>query len=432
MKPRSEVVLSTTGADRRKASLASTLQCGRTLTACLAASSLTVAFTSPVAAQEVNGIYTEAATKDLGAITNIELFKGIKFRGWVEGYYEWNQNGVERPLANANQPLSALKSRDMSIEGRAFDVHHNSFSLNLTEIELEKVPERGGVGFKVDLAAGDTQDIIVDTIQPVSSTGVSDFDRVFQHASISYVAPVGSGLRFDVGKFVTHIGGETIESIKNRNFSHSFFYSYAIPFQDSGIRMNYAFTPKVYAEAYVLNGWNVTSDNNGGKTIGASIGLTPSPRLSVYANYLGGSERNENDDDWRHLADVQVIYLPTTALQLMVNIDAATEKNALAPGRNATWRGVTVYVRPNIKGRFFPTARIEYYDDSDGFTTGLGQTLWGYTLTGDVRLGSGLAKLLLRPEVRYDKSDAAFFSRRSRFRSEERQVTAGIGLVAYF
>lgn len=428
----SETVLPTRDGHLRKARLADAVPVGRWAAALFGVALLTAVGTPPVSAQEVNGIYTESATKDLGEITNIELFKGIKIRGWVEGYYEWNQNAVERPLANASQPQSALKSRDMTIEGRAFDVHHNSFSLNLTEIEIEKVPERGGVGFKVDLAAGDTQDIIVDTIQSVSPTGVSDFDRVFQHASISYVAPIGTGLRFDVGKFVTHIGGETIESIKNRNFSHSFFYSYAIPFQDSGVRLNYAFTPKVYAEAYVLNAWNVTSDNNGGKTIGASIGLTPSPRLSVYANYLGGPERNENDDDWRHLADVQVIYLPTTALQLMVNIDAATEKNALASGQNATWGGVTMYIRPSIRGRFFPTARIEYYNDSDGFSTGLAQTLWGYTLTGDFRLGSGFSKVLLRPEIRYDKSDAAFFSRRSRFRSDEQQVTVGIGLVAYF
>src|SRR6266851_6354989 len=28
---------------------------------------------------------------------------------------------------------------------------------------------------------------------------------VFQHASVSYVAPVGRGLRFDFGKFVTRI-----------------------------------------------------------------------------------------------------------------------------------------------------------------------------------------------------------------------------------
>ena len=385
-------------------------------------------------AQEVNGIYTEAATKDLGEITKIDALKNIKFRGWVESYYVYDFNRMNRDLANRNQDKSAVKSRDLTIEGRTFDVHHNSFSANLAELEIEKVPDRGGVGFKVDVAFSDTQDIIVDTIKAGFPTGVSDFDKVFQHASLSYVAPVGSGLRLDVGKFVTHIGGETIESIKNRNFSHSFFYTYGIPFQDSGVRMNYVFNPKVYGEFYLLNAWNVTSDNNTGKTVGGSIGLTPNPKLSIYANYLGGPEHTDSNGDWRHLGDFQIVYLPTPKLQTMVNIDVGLDKNGLGLGSDASWSGVTLYVRPTVTDRFFPTFRVEYYNDSDGFSTGVAQKLWGFTFTADTKIGpsDGFAKVLFRPEFRYDKSDANFFSNKNSFRSRDYQVTVGAGLVVYF
>ncbi|MGH9837330.1 MAG: outer membrane beta-barrel protein, partial [Blastocatellia bacterium] len=352
----------------------------------------------------------------------------------VESGYVYNFNRVTRSVANANQGLSVIQSRDLTIEGRAFDVHHTSFALSLAEIEIEKVPERGGVGFKIDLATGDVQDIIVDSIKAVSPKGVSDFDKVFQHASISYLAPVGTGLRVDFGKFVTHIGGETIESIKNRNFSHSFFYTYAIPFQDSGIRLNYAFNSKVYAEAYVLNGWNVTSDNNSGKTYGASIGLTPNSKLSVYANYLGGPERNDNNDDWRHLGDFQIVYSPTKTFSTMVNIDVGKDINAVGPRKDATWGGIALYARKSFKDRFFPTARVEYYNDPDGFSTGVKQHLWGYTLTGDYKLGGegSFAHVMFRPEIRYDRSNAKFFSHGDDFRSRRNQFTAGVGLVVYF
>jgi hypothetical protein len=388
----------------------------------------------PAAAQEVNGIYTEPATKDLGEITKVDALKGIKFRGWVESYWVYNFNRVGRGVANANQGSSALKSRDLTIEGHLFDVHHNSFSLSLAELEIEKVPARGGVGFKVDLAAGDVQDIIVDTIKAASPGSVSDFDKTFQHASLSYLAPVGKGLRIDVGKFVTHIGGETIESIKNRNFSHAYFYDYAIPFQDSGIRLNYAFSPKIYGEFYLLNGWNVTSDNNNGKTYGLSLGWTPNAKLTVYANYLGGPERNNNSGDWRHLGDFQIVYLPSPTLQTMLNIDIATDKNGAGPGDDANWGGITFYVRKNIKDRFFPTLRVEYYDDPDGFSTAVKQRAWSYTLTGDYRLGKSgdFAKILVRPELRYDDSSADFFSSENTFRSKKHEFTAGVGLVAYF
>jgi len=171
------------------------------------------AFAIGAAAQEVNGIYTDSTTKDLGEITKVDALKGIKFRGWVEGYYVVNLNHIRKDAANANQASSAIQSRDMTIEGRTFDVHSNSLSMNLAEIELEKVPDKGKVGFKVDLATGDTQDIIVDTIKFFNPSGVSAFDKTFQHASLSYIAPVGQGLRFDFGKFVTHIGGEKLTCI---------------------------------------------------------------------------------------------------------------------------------------------------------------------------------------------------------------------------
>ena len=388
----------------------------------------------PANGQEVNGIYTDSTTKDLGEKTKIDFLKNIKFRGWVEGSYIWNFNKVNPDVANSHQPFSAIRDRNLTIEGQAFHTHDNNFTLDLAEIEVEKVLERGGVGFKVDIAAGDIQDTIVDTIKAASPHGVSDFDKTFQHASLSYLAPVGNGLRFDFGKFVTHIGGETIESIKNRNFSHSFFYSYAIPFQDSGLRMNYAFSSKAYTEVYILNGWNVTFDNNRGKTYGLSLGLTPSSKLSAYLNYVGGPEHNGSSSDWRHLGDFQMIYFPLPKLQTMVNFDVGQDNKGAGPHKNALWRGATFYVRPDIDGRFFPTLRAEYYDDRDGFTTGVAQHLWEITVTPDYKLGSqdDFVHVLLRPEVRYDKSTEPFFSHERNFRSRDHQWTVGIGLVAYF
>ena len=198
---------------------------------------------------EVGGIYTEPTTKDLGEISKIDFFKGLKFRGWIDTSFVANFNDPMRSVVEAHQPSglllpkSVVVSRDLTIEGRTFDVHDRSFSLSLAEIEVEKVPDVGGVGFKLDLAFGDTQDIMVDTIKATCTNKcVSDFDRYVQHASLSYVAPIGRGIRVDIGKFVTHIGEETIESIKNNNYSHAFFYTYAIPFQDLGVRVHYDWT----------------------------------------------------------------------------------------------------------------------------------------------------------------------------------------------
>ena len=388
----------------------------------------------PIVAQEVNGIYTEAATKDLGDVTGKKSLKGIKFRGWFEAYIERNFNDPTAAVVNANQGLSVVKARDLKIEGRTFDVRSDSFRFNLGEIEIEKVPERNGLGFKLDLAVGDVQNIIFDSVRLASPRSVRGADRVIQHASVSYLAPVGKGLRIDVGKFVTHIGGETIESIKNRNFSHSYYYTYGIPFQDTGVRVNYAFNSKIYSEFYALKGWNVTFDNNSGKTFGLTLGYTPTSKLSVSANYMGGPERNSNSRDRRDLGDFQIAYSLTSTLQTMVNIDIGNDQNAVAPGKAAKWWGVTSYVRKSIKGRFFPTVRAEYYNDRDGFTTGVAQHVGSFTLAGDYKVGKkdGFVKFMLRPEVRLDVSDGRFFSEGNNFRARKQQFTTGVGFVTYF
>ena len=388
---------------------------------------------------EVGGIYTEASTKDAGDILKVDLLKNLKFRGWIDVYFEGNFNNPKRSVVEANQNLSVIKSRDLTIEGRTFDVHDRSFSLSLAELEVERVPGVGEVGFKIDLAFGDTQDIIVDTIKAaIGRSSVSDFDRYIQHASISYVAPIGRGLRLDLGKFVTHIGAETIESIKNHNYSHGFLYSYAIPFQDSGLRVHYDWTDALFTEFYVINGWNATSDNNKAKTFGPSVGWTPSSQFSATVNYLVGNEQTDNDKQFknlRHLFDVLFTLTPIESLNFQVSIDYGWEEDppALGGTKNAHWGGIAGWVRYKVTDVLEPALRVEYYRDAEGFTTGLRQSLVGVTATVNYKIGIGkFANILVRPEYRFDHSNEAFFTHKRDFSSRQTQHTLGIGTVVYF
>ncbi len=389
---------------------------------------------TPYPMTQVTGIYTDATTKDLGTLTGFKLFEGIKVRGWLSTYYVYNTNAPKREVVNRpdNQASSAVVGQDITIEGRTFDVHSNSFQFDLAEIELEKVPEPGGVGFKLDLAFGDTQNIIANTI----NEDIKFFDRYIQHASVSYVLPVARGVRFDVGKFVTHIGGETIESIKNNNFSHGFFYTYGIPFQDTGIRINYPWTDTFYTELYVLNGWNVTFDNNSGKTFSVSAGWTPNSTFSMVANWMGGPEQKDNSSNYRHLFDGQFYVNFTQRLRALFNYDVGFEdKDPRVPTgtKDSFWWGLMGVVRYKVTENFDPAFRLEYYSDPDGATTNLAQRLWAATLTLDYKLGAGkYANILVRPEYRYDRSTEKFFTEGDQFRNQKDQHTLGVNLVFYF
>ena len=402
-----------------------------------------VPFSAPAAhAAEVNGIWSEASTKDLGDWTGVEWLKKIKVRGWVEDCFVHNFNNPSQSVVNANQGSSVVKANNTTIEGRLFDIRNDKFRILLAELELEKIPTLGewyGLGFKLDTNWGDDPQIIYDTInQGLGGDTVHPADRWIQHASVGYVAPIGKGLRIDAGKFVTHIGGETIEGIKNNNLSHGFLYTYAIPFQDTGVRVNYPWSDKVYTELYVLRGWNMTTgDNNRGLTYGPSVGWTPAPWFNVYLNYLVGPEQRNDDKNLRHLVDAQVFFnTPIPKLNLLLYGDWALEENALNSGRkNAHWAGVAGVARYQLTDHLEPALRLEYMNDHDGFTTGVGQKLCGVTFTLNCKVPLPKAKgvtLLIRPEYRFDKSSEGFFTRTKNFRSKTTQHTVGIGSYLYF
>ena len=117
----------------------------------------------------------------------LTFFKNTELSGFVDFYYGYNFNKVDPMLRN-------------------FDIHHNSFSLNLAEVALEKKPtadSRGG--FRVDLDYGPTA-ALVTSFEPVK--GQSAIFQNIQQAYLSYLAPTGTGLQIDFGKFVTPFGNE--------------------------------------------------------------------------------------------------------------------------------------------------------------------------------------------------------------------------------
>ena len=141
---------------------------------------------------------------------------------------------------------------------------------------------------------------------------------------------------------------------------------------------------------------------------------------------------------YRHLIDSQVNLTPIDPLNIGLNFDYGFEFNnptaiASGTGNNAEWLGLTGYLRYKVTDKLEPVVRVEYYRDADAFTTGVKQSLQGYTLTLNYKLDviKGTA-LLLRPEIRYDKSSAPFFSDRTAFRHTNNQTTVGIGLVYYW
>ena len=174
---------------------------------------------------------------------------GFEVTGFVDVYYGYNFNETD-PLL------------------RSFDVQHNTFSLGVAEIAFEKAPGADSrVGARIDLNFGKTADLVA-AFEP--EPGGPEIYKYIQQAYLSVLA--GDKLTLDVGKFVTPIGAEVIESADNWNYTRSTLFGYAIPFYHTGVRATFAASEEVSLSGFALNGWNNGFETNSNKTFAVEIG----------------------------------------------------------------------------------------------------------------------------------------------------------------
>src|SRR5688500_3658726 len=325
-------------------------------------------------------------------------------------------------LYNANRPATGATSY------RVFDYNDNSFSLDVAELVVQVAPsEPNDVGFRVDFAAGNS----IPQISKTQDQAATRFD--VQQAFASYIAPIGSGLRIDVGKYMTHMGYEVIEGYDgyNENYSRSVLFGYAIPFTHTGIKATYAFASRVSAMVEVVKGWDLLRDNNGARSVGAQLTLTPVAPLTVLVNWIGGAEIEADNHTRRDVFDLVVILKPTKALTLGLNADYGIERgtSSVDPGSDATWKGIAGYASVAVTPRVAIGLRGETFSDDDGLRLGTGTrtTLSEATLTPVYKFSD---HVLLRAEVRFDRASQPILANRTTL--SERQTTVGANVVLVY
>jgi hypothetical protein len=323
----------------------------------------------------------------------------IDVTGFVDVYYGYNFNGVDPAF-------------------RTFDVQHNTFSLSLAEVAFAKgVTPESRVGFRADLDFGKTADLVA-AYEPES-----DGKEIYKHIQQAYVSLLTGKVTWDVGKFVTPIGAEVIESQDNWNYTRGVLFGYAVPFYHTGIRGTVAASDKVSFAGYLVNGWNNGSDFDGDKTFALNATLKPSPKFTWYLNYMVGKEPtlNATDVETRHLFDTTASLAVGDKLTLMANVDYGQEGDV-------TWWGVASYAKLQARPSWALVGRYEYIDDSDGGFMTLGTKAQTVTVTSD-HLVAGALKVRL--EYRTDFADEAIFPKDDGS-YEKSQTTLTVGLVYSF
>jgi hypothetical protein len=351
------------------------------------------------------------AKKDDGALS---FFKDVEVSGIVDGYYGYNSNKV-----------------DMFTQGRAFDVRHNAFSLQLAKLTMErKNSKENPLGFRIDLGVGET----VDRVISVSDASRNDATKHVLQAYASYVAPVGNGLTLDFGKFYTPVGAEVIETKDNFNYTRGWLFTYG-PYYHVGLRAKYAINDKVALAGFLVNGWDNLFENNvkTGKTGGFQVALTPHKKFAITQTYLVGKEAPfanvpavSQRDNVRHVADtVATVYL-NDKLTAMGNFVIGSDGDN--DGVRGKWTGMAAYLRYALSSRFAFSPRFEVLRDKSGLRTGLAQTVKDFTLTQEIKL---IDNFITRLEFRRDFSDKNFFTN-SAGAARSNQNTFTIGISYFF
>ena len=329
-------------------------------------------------------------------------YQEITVNGFLSVWYEYNTN---RPASGRNQY-------------RVFDYLDNSVSVDAAEIVVQKAVEKpGDVGFRVDAVAGNVARVS-------SAAGLfqgQDFD--LQQATVSWIAPVGSGLRLDFGKFITHMGNEVIEGYDgwNDNATRSFVFGYAIPFTHTGLKATTSFGDQLTAMLVLCNGWDVVQDNNSGKSIGAQLIWTPSKAVTVTGNYMGGPEQPNSTANWRNVGNVVAQWKATDRTVFTLELTYGGEPNLLASGETATWSGIVGYARFGLTDCFALNLRGEYFADPDGARTGVPQYLKEVTLTPEWKISR---HFLVRGDFRLDWSSRDVFEKKSAFTDSQPTILA--------
>jgi hypothetical protein len=307
--------------------------------------------------------------------------------------------------------------------------YKNAGMLNQVDLAVERAidPSTGNwdIGFKIEGMYGrdafftHSNGILDETNKDGGLRGPFDQPDLLQ-AYVTFGVPVGGGLTITVGKFVDVLGAEQINPAANLFYTHSYSFSYGLPFTQTGFLFSYEFMRNpiasdiTYLTLGMTRGWNQTLYDNNGEPDGVLYMSHHSGPMDWKVGAIFGPEGvlpfgpPDNQDFWCE-------FDANGSLSLSDNMSIAGNLLIGNAPHSGTWTGLTGYFHYAIDPHVAINSRLEYYHDEHGLTTGVGGPDINYW---EVGLGCAitpmpgnqwLGGMQIRPEIRYDWADQPVF-----------------------
>ena len=316
---------------------------------------------------------------------------------------------------------------------RVFDFKRNDAMFHALGLQLAKTPD-DGLGGVLDLTIGKDADTIASYGTISKSKGPANGANHYFDVTQAYVHFGAAPFTIIAGKYVTLAGAEVIKSAADVNYSRSILFGYAIPFAHTGVRATWKMSDTLSLIGGVNQGWDAVSDPNSDKTAELGVTFAPSKEMSFSAVYYGGKELVTNypksdANGMRNLVDVVGTFTLSEQMTLILNFDYGTQDKAGLSGGKAKWQGVAAYINHQLSEQWRVSLRGEYFDDKDGYRTGVVQK-WK---EGTVTLAYMPVKAWeIRGEFRADKSDKAAFLKSDGVTAKDSQRSFGLEVLYKF
>jgi hypothetical protein len=343
------------------------------------------------------------------------FFETIDVNGFVAASYFYNFNNPDgSALGGSNAPVDLL--------------HPDSNSISLDQVWLtisRDASEDQRAGFKADFVYGKTASIL--SGDNVDGNAGNDFD--LYQGYVTYLAPIGSGVTIQAGKFATLIGAEVAQARDNWNITRGNVYNYLQPINHTGILASTPIGPVTATFGFVdetraFPATNVDKNNN--KALLFGLGATGETVSGSFAGTWGRAPGGAGKNDKELILDFIARWTPSDKVSTYVNFDYISSENSVDPFLEYDGFGVAGAARFAFTDSTGVAARVEYLKTNPDAGSDFG--IWGLTGTLDHKLTGALT---VRGELRYDSltESGTLYVGNDGPGDDDDQVTAGIELI---
>ncbi|KAA8486776.1 putative OmpL-like beta-barrel porin-2 [Arcticibacter tournemirensis] len=304
----------------------------------------------------------------------------LQISGSVDTYYKYDFSGYKP----GNIPT-------------AFASENNSLSLGMIDLALKKSSGKASFVGEVSFGPrGQYQSLPNSDNTYEEGNGYNSFHIQNLYASYQFTEKFS----MTAGYMGTFVGYEVISPVGNFNYSTSYLFSNG-PFQNAGIKANYAFSDKVGLMVGLFNDWNVYQDFNGVSDFGAQLFLSPVEGWSAYVNFITGYPSGTE-------IDLTTSYQLTESFKLGLNVADMSR-----PSDAGGFSGGALY----LQNAFSPTVSLgvrgEYFKSKKNEALVFGpvadESVFALTFSGNVKAGP----LTVIPEVRFDNGSVDMFYKKN-------------------